>query len=430
MLKKLKQNSFIHDIGITTLGQIVLMLLAFGINKIICLNLSVSDFAVYNIIKRAASVITYAMLMAMGIAVPKYLAMAKAEEDKEKFSKYFIVSVEIVVVMSSIIALLVCIARLPVARLIFSEDASAYLSLVFPMAIYAAGCALTTYVYSYYRAVGAFVKYSVSQMAMQTFMLLSCIVLGADLLAIIYVWGIGSCIYSVVSVIIFLKRDCDRDSVRDRKALRPFRRELIEYGLPRVPGEVFLFAYNLVPLLIITDKFGLVESSFFSAATGINSTITSLFSFVGVVLLPEVSKSIVNHQLKNVNKKINILLGLYIGLALLAIGCVECFPKLVVHVMYQSEYEAAIPMIRVVVISIVPNALYLLYRNPLDAISKFPYNTVCLGISFGVMVVAMLVAKTLVVCEFVYVLSYLCLGVFSWLVWQITLRRRIQWDTQ
>lgn len=430
MLKKLKQNSFIHDIGITTLGQIALMLLAFGINKIICVNLSVSDFAVYNIIRRAASVITYAMLMAMGIAVPKYLAMAKAEGNKEKFSKYLIVSVEIVVVMSSLVALLISIAKLPVAKLIFAEDALTYVSLVLPMAIYAAGCALTTYVYSYYRAVGAFVKYSVSQIAMQIFMLISCIVLGADLFAIIYVWGIGSCIYSVASVIVFLRRDCDKDSVRDRKTLKPFRRELIEYGLPRVPGEVFLFAYNLVPLLIITDKFGLVESSFFSAATGINSTITSLFGFVGVVLLPEVSKSIVNRQLNNVNRKINILLCLYIALSLLAIGFVECFPKLVVHVMYQSEYEAAIPMIRIIVLSILPNALYLLYRNPLDAISKFPYNTICLGISFGVMVVAMLSAKTLVACEMVYVLSYLCLGVFSWLIWQITLKRQIQRDSE
>lgn len=426
MLKKLKQNSFLRDIGITTLGQVVLMLLAFGINKIICVNLSMEDFAVYNIIRRATSVITYAMLMAMGIAVPKYLAMAKAEENKEKFSKYLIASIEIVTVMSSVVAVLISVARLPVAKLIFSEDALAYVSLIFPMALYAVGCAFTTYVYSYYRAVGAFVKYSVSQIALQIFMLVSCIVLGANLQAIIYVWGVGSCIYSVASVIIFLKRDGDKEILHDRKKLKPYRRELIEYGLPRVPGEVFLFAYNLVPLLIITDKFGLIDSSFFSVATGINSTITSLFGFVGVVLLPEVSKSIVNRQLNNVNKKINVLLALYVALSLMAIGFVELFPKFVVHVLYQSEYEAAIPMIRIIIWSILPNALYLLYRNPLDAISKFPYNTVCLGISFGLMVIAMLSAKTLVVCEMIYVLSYLCLGIFSWLIWQITLKREIQ----
>ena len=181
MLKKLKQNSFLRDIGITTLGQVVLMLLAFGINKIICVNLSMEDFAVYNIIRRATSVITYAMLMAMGIAVPKYLAMAKAEENREKFSKYLIASIEIVTVMSSVVAVLISVARLPVAKLIFSEDALAYVSLIFPMALYAVGCAFTTYVYSYYRAVGAFVKYSVSQIALQIFMLVSCIVLGANL---------------------------------------------------------------------------------------------------------------------------------------------------------------------------------------------------------------------------------------------------------
>ena len=425
-----KKNNFVYDIGITTIAQILIMFCSFAINKIVCVNLSVADYAIYNIIRRTASVITYIMLLAMGIAVPKYLSAAKEEYNKEKFSLYLFVSIEIVFVMSALTSVVIIIYKVPMAQVIFSKNSYTYLNTIIPMSIYAIGSAFTTYVFSYYRAVGAFIKYSVSQLAVQLFMLISSFFLGCNLLAIIYIWGIGSCIYAFFSLGMFVKENWIADCFFNREKKSKVRKELLEYCLPRVPGEAILFAFNLVPVLIITNKYGLVDSSYFSAATSINSMITSLFGFVGVVLLPEVSKSIVNHKLKSVNKNISYLLILYIILSFVAIGFVELFPAFIVQILFQKEYENAIPMIRIVVLSVIPHAFYLLYRNPLDAISKVPYNTVCLTISLCVMVVSMLFSTSLLICEISYVLSYMVLGILCWVFWQWNFKKLVHTNSK
>ena len=187
--------------------------------------------------------------------------------------------------------------------------------------------------------------------------------------------------------------------------------------MPRVTGECVLFAYTLLPLLIVTNKFGFEQSGYFSAAISINTMVTPLFSFVGVILLPEVSKCLVNHKLKEAQRKIRLLMLIYIVLSILGILFVEMFPKFVVKILFQSEYEAAIPLIRITIISILPNSLYLLFRNPLDAISKIPYNTICLISSFIIMLLGMLFANDIALCAYIFMGAYCLLGIMSWIFW-------------
>ena len=69
------------------------------------------------------------------------------------------------------------------------------------------------------------------------------------------------------------------------------------------------------------------------------------------------------------------------------------------------------------IISILPNAFYLLLRNPLDGKSKFPYNTICLIISFIVYVALLLCAKTIMMCAFDTIIAYTVLGVLTLISW-------------
>ena len=124
------------------------------------------------------------------------------------------------------------------------------------------------------------------------------------------------------------------------------------------------------------------------------------------------------------------MLILYIILSFVAIGFVELFPAFIVQILFQKEYENAIPMIRIVVLSVIPHAFYLLYRNPLDAISKVPYNTVCLTISLCVMVVSMLFSTSLLICEISYVLSYMVLGILCWVFWQWNFKKLVHTNSK
>lgn len=69
------------------------------------------------------------------------------------------------------------------------------------------------------------------------------------------------------------------------------------------------------------------------------------------------------------------------------------------------------------IFSIIPNAYYLLLRNPLDGKSKFPYNTVCLLISFMVYIILLLFAPDIKVCAVDTIAAYTVLGILTFISW-------------
>ena len=120
--KILQEDTFYKDLLVTFGGQIIVMLLSFVLNKIISNQYSVSDFGVYNLIKRFASVVTFVMLMAMGIAIPKYIAEAKAKKSKKLMQSYMINGLKIILIMFVAITLVLVIKKEFWAKIILGNS--------------------------------------------------------------------------------------------------------------------------------------------------------------------------------------------------------------------------------------------------------------------------------------------------------------------
>lgn len=72
---------------------------------------------------------------------------------------------------------------------------------------------------------------------------------------------------------------------------------------------------------------------------------------------------------------------------------------------------------KVLVLSILPQSIYLLYRNPNDAVSVFPFNTVMLAASFVILVVGFMYFHTLLQYAYVYLFISIfqcCSSVLAW----------------
>ncbi len=78
------------------------------------------------------------------------------------------------------------------------------------------------------------------------------------------------------------------------------------------------------------------------------------------------------------------------------------------------------------ILSILPQSLYLLYRNPIDAVSVIPYNTIILGICFALMVILFFVSKTLTELAWAYIAVSLLQGVLSYITWSVLCRKKQQ----
>lgn len=413
IIDKIRKDSFYKDLFVTFVGQIVVMLLSFILNKIISNQYTVSDFGTYNLIKRLASVITFVMLMALGIAIPKFVAEAKAKKDNKLMESYMLSGIITICGMFVIVTMCMTIFGKFWGKVVFND--SSYESYMLVVCLFSLANCLVTYVYSYYRGINSFYKYSFINIVLQVIFIVPTIFVKQDLWLLYLVWAIVTITYALIEMIIIYKKN--QYSMRNVKNKLFTFRELITYSLPRMPGEFILFAYSLVPLTIISYKFGKTQVGYFSAALSINSLITPLFSLVGTILLPLVSGSKLNNSENEVNKKIRILGYIYLIVSVLGVAFVFLFGKIILIILFNQEYVKSFNLVKIMIVSIIPNAFYLLLRNPLDGKSKFPYNTICLAISFIVYIILLAIAPSIEMCAVYTIVAYSLLGGLSLICW-------------
>ena len=272
IIDKIRKDSFYKDLFVTFVGQIVVMLLSFILNKIISNQYTVSDFGTYNLIKRLASVITFVMLMALGIAIPKFVAEAKAKKDNKLMESYMLSAIITICGMFVIVTMCMNIFGKFWGKVVFND--SSYESYMLVVCLFSLANCLVTYVYSYYRGINSFYKYSFINIVLQVIFIVPTIFVKQNLWLLYLVWAILTITYALIEMVIIYKKN--QYSMRNIKNKLFTFRELIMYSLPRMPGEFILFAYSLVPLTIISYKFGKTQVGYFSAALSINSLRTPL----------------------------------------------------------------------------------------------------------------------------------------------------------
>ena len=101
------------DVSWTFAAQMVVLLSAFALNKVLSSRVDVDTFGEYNIIKRSATVISFIMLAGTGIAVPRYMALYIGD-GKPRRAKSF--------VLAAILLMLTAIVVVSVAALILKEQ--------------------------------------------------------------------------------------------------------------------------------------------------------------------------------------------------------------------------------------------------------------------------------------------------------------------
>ena len=404
MLKKLRElsnNEFVKDLIITSLGQVIILIVVFGLNKLLSIKLTVSQYGEYNIARRTSGLITYVMACGMGIAIPKYIAMYREKKDEENESKYLISSIIIISIISMFIFLIFMIFKNKWSYIIFGSEY--YNKFIFPILLYSYSSALVNFIYSYYRGMNRFYMYSISQIFIQLITFICTIIFAKNVIILMYAWGVTIGCYGLYIVLKIWKKNYTILKNKYNLIVGTTIKELLRFCVPRIVGEFILFSYTLIPLIIINRRLNIEMAAYFGICISINSMISPLFSFIGVALLPLVSRSVVSNNLSDIENKINILSKLYF---IIGLGCIT------------SNYQPAINCVRIMIISILPNAYYLLFRNPIDAMSSRAYNTINLLISFIVLNILVLISSSVNQYAWSFVISYTILGVLSLRSWE------------
>jgi O-antigen/teichoic acid export membrane protein len=147
--------------------------------------------------------------------------------------------------------------------------------------------------------------------------------------------------------------------------------------------------------------------------------VTPLYSFMGIILLPYVSESIAKNNLQEADRFVNKLALFYFTSAIVIIAFFYVFIGLLTSIFFSNSYLITTDLSRIMILSVLPQTIYLLYRNPIDAISVIPYNTIILGVCLIVMVLSFCISSTLTQLAWAYVAVSVLQGILSWITWHM-----------
>ena len=96
------------------------------------------------------------------------------------------------------------------------------------------------------------------------------------------------------------------------------------------------------------------------------------------------------------------------------------------QMLFSKDFIPANTLTIIVSLSLIPRSIYLLLRNPLDAISSIPYNLFGLLIWFALYILLLFFSSTIESSAWSYTLSSLSLAITSLIFWIRALHRSQQ----
>jgi O-antigen/teichoic acid export membrane protein len=423
MLKVIKDklsSGMGRDVVWTFSIQILIMLCSFAINKLLANRLSIDDFGQYNVIKRSVQVLSFVMLAGVGIALPRYIPLYRNDDPPRRVAPLLSASLIYILGVSLVVFLLSMLFSTQMQDITIGKSGN--LNLLLIVLAYAFVLAIAQIVYAYYRGLGDFKWYNGTQLATQLSIILPLVAL-----PVLTVTGVFESWLVVTALLIAYL--AGRELWQKRYRLLPIStpdspisthlKTIVKYSSGRLVADFFQFSLAAFPLIYISNVQGLQTTAYFSVGIFFVTMVTPIFSFMGIILLPYVSQAIARHEMAAANHLIRRLALGYVGASLLISAVFLVFTRFLTTLLFTSDYLIATDLTRIMVLSILPQAIYMLYRNTIDAVSVIPYNAIILAICITAMVVCFRLSTTLSQFAWSYLAVSFLQGVLSWLTWQV-----------
>lgn len=415
MLKAIKEklsSGMGRDVVWTFTIQILIMLCSFVINKLLANRLSVDDFGQYNVIKRSVQVLSFMMLAGVGIALPRYIPLYRNSDPPRRIAPLMNASFIYIIGVSLVVFLVSMTFSTKMQDIIIGQNNNMQL-LIIALA-YAFTLAMAQYVFAYYRGIGDFKWYNGTQLAMQLLLIVPLVLL--PILNVSYVF----CTWLLITIALvacLIGRELRGKWPSLFTTHYSLLSTLIKYSSGRLVADFFQFSLAAFPLIYISNKQSLQTTAYFSVGIFFVTMVTPIFSFMGIILLPYVSQALARNKMAIANHLVNRLAITYIGASLLFVSVIYIFTELLTILLFSNDYVVTKDLTRIMILSILPQAIFMLYRNTIDAVSVIPYNAIFLGLCLGMMIIGFMLSTTLTHYAWAYLAVSTLQGLLSWLTW-------------
>jgi len=411
-LNELFKNNKLKQLLFILLAQGIFMLCNLYINHWVSKSWNVEGFAIFNLIKRISSFIAFPLLIGAGIGIPKYISFLKGRSKSHSY-EYLLSGVMIFFITFLLFILIITIFPAIVPDLLSEGDMGE--NAIFCTCIFIFSQGHYILLNSYYRGKMQFEQMSLLNVLVMSFLPLACLFFVDNVFTYFYFLSISSLI-----VVVFLMGYLGLGKSISLARIKLKGSRLVNFGYPRIIGELGLFSLEFLPIFLVGVYIGLPESGYLSMSFILLKLAAMCYELVGSLILPYFGKFFKTAPFEKFVLKVNRLLIIgFVSSIVVAIGfyfllpvAVETFfPSLTKTIFSSQMIFIAFPIF----------AIYLLLRNILDIVADKAYNSINLAIVFIVQIIILAIGiyfKNYIVYSILsIVIPYFILGVLTYRVW-------------
>ncbi|MFH0896409.1 MAG: hypothetical protein V2A54_18405 [Bacteroidota bacterium] len=336
-------------------------------------------FSEYSLARRAISLIQPVLILGMGVGIPRYIAFSRAEGNIEKSNTYFLSGFLLLNLFSLLLLIFLVVFREMAAFWLFGDVQYTYM--IIPIAVMLLGASLHASAYSYFRGTVRMKIANLFQLINLGIVPVVSLLAGNSIQEIFYYNGAAWCIVSIVFLTIIFT------GIRFEKLFfKSNARELLIYGIQRVPGDFALSLFLAAPAFLVVHMSGITIGGYVAFGISVVGIIGSAFSPISLILLPEASRMIAEKNFTALRREVKLLL-LWTVLCNVVFVIIFClFASTIISIYLGEAFPELVRICVVLIISSLGYSVFVVLRSVIDAYYKFAMNTRNILIAFVIFI--------------------------------------------
>ena len=365
---RLRLHPFVFDVLTTGLTQVATLVANLVLVGAVSKEMGAVVLGEYLLVKRISSWLLSGSQLGLGVALPRQIAHT-AKDVEVRAEQYFLAAFTVVVVFVTSLGLVAALNAQRVGRWCFGTENR---GLVFAMVLLLIGSAAQTMVFGYFRGLqrvqaanlvgfGAWVVVPLLALGLTHKWHSAPILIGAT--------GLGLAVVSVFWAIPKIA------------AVQHFRlhfvsdsRQLLNYGIARVPGDIAIGALLALGPLLVSHYVSMTQNSCLLLGITCLTMAGIAFAPVGIVLLARVSRLLGAGRYGDVNEYVAHLRSAVLQLSIVVVVQAIIFARPLVLWWLGPAGVAGVPVIRMVMLAVPAYTYFLALRSIVDAASDVAYN--------------------------------------------------------
>lgn len=395
-----------RDYIYTFIAEFIVLFSGLIVYKLAVNVLGKMGFSEYAISKRAISFAQPVLLMGLGVGIPRYIAYSSSNQNSKKPDAYFIGGFSALILAGIIFTSIFNLFKNKFGFLIFGNSNYAYL--IFPINLMLLGLVLHSSCYSYFRGKLLILKANFLQLINLGIVPLFVFLIAETTQQVLLSNGLLWIMVSSVVLITIIRnlRFKDINIFHSTK-------ELISYGIQRVPGDFGMAALLALPAILTAHISGVVEAGNVAFGISLLNMAGAVFAPIGLIFLPKASQIIANKDFDLLRQYIKKILKITLVLTSLGLVFFEIFADIIIKLYLGKTFFDLVLTTRIIFVGSLAYTIYVAMRSIIDAYYVKAINTVNIFISLLIFLfitgIGLLFTKSYIyiVCCFVFVLFIL-----------------------